>query len=272
MGTEEGKAHEAVFVVMITNVVLLVPIVAIAYYPDYGLTVGSGLSFVAAGLLGTLFGRAFLYKSIRRIGASRTSPIVAAQALVATVLGVVLLREQLTVLHGLGVFLIVSGVAGISWETTRENPDDLPTRELAIGLLLPIIAAVAYGIEPIFATFGLREGTPAPVGLVMKTLAATVGFTIYLRWRNELPGLDDRSTNTRWFVGAGICNTLFLFGYYVALSIAPVSVVVPILIIYPVFVVALSAIFMPQRLERVTWRLATLAVIVVAGVLAVTVY
>lgn len=67
---------------------VLVPLVGIAYYPDYGLTKTSLLSFTAAGLSGTMLGRVFLYASIDRIGASRTAPIIASWALIASVLGV----------------------------------------------------------------------------------------------------------------------------------------------------------------------------------------
>lgn len=271
IGTEEGKAYDAVFVVMVVNLIVLVPLVLLFYYPEYGLTRRSWLSFAAAGILGTLLGRLFLYTSIDRIGASRTSPIVASNALVATVLGVVVLDESLSLIHAAGIVLIVGGVAAIAWETSHENPDDLSRRELAVGLLIPIGASLAFGWEPIYANFGFAEGTPAPVGLVVKTVAATLGFTLYLRWRNALPDPAVFYTeNVRWFVLAGLANTLFLLGYYAALAIAPVNVVVPIIITQTLFVVVLSALVMPERLERVTWQLVAAAGTVVVGALIVT--
>ncbi|MCW8173520.1 hypothetical protein D8S78_22885 [Natrialba swarupiae] len=76
--------------------------------------------------------------------------------------------------------------------------------------------------------------------------------------------------NSRWFVLAGISNTLFLVGYYVALEIAPVNVVVPVLITNTLFTVFLSAAFLPKRLENVTWKIVAAATIVVVGVVTVT--
>ena len=271
IGTDEGNAYDAVLVVMLLNVVLLLPPVLVIYYPDYGLTRQSWISFIAAGVLGTLLGRMCTYSSIDRIGASRTAPIVASWALISSVLGVIVLGETLTPLHGFGIVLIVAGVAVIAWETSQENPDDLPRRELLIGLLIPVLGAFAFGVEPIFANVGFAEGTPAPVGLVVKTIFATGGFALYLRWRNALP---DRATllsrNSRWFFLAGIASTCFLLGYYVGLSLAPVNVVVPIIVTNTLFVVVLSALFMPQRLERVTARLLAAAAVVVVGVLVIT--
>lgn len=271
VGTEDGRTYDAVFIVMLTNAVVLLPLVAIIYYPDYGLTRGSWLSFIAAGVLGTMLGRLFMYTSITRIGASRTAPIVAAQALFATVFAVLVLGERLSIPRILAIVLIVAGVAGIAWETTQENPEDLPLRALLIGLLFPLGAALAYGWEPIFATIGFEEGTPAPVGLVIKTVSATIGFLAYLRWKDALPG---RSTfangGTRWFLLAGLGNTVFLLCYYLALEIAPVSIVVPINITYLLFVLLFSGLFMPRQLERVTRPLVVAAVVVVVGIVVLT--
>lgn len=273
LGTEEDTAGDAVFVVIAVNVVVLVPLVGVVYFPDYGLTQTSLVSFVLAGFLGTLLGRAFSFTSVAKIGASRTLPITASWALVSTVLGIAFLGETLTPIHAAGVLMTVTGVAFIAWETSQENPDDLPRRELLIGLAIPFAAALSFGSEPIAASIGLGEGTPAPVGLVVKTVAAGIGFTGYLRYRNALPTLAAlRSGKMRWLVIAGVANTVFLLGYYGGLAIAPVNVVTPLLATNLLFAMVLSALFMPERLERVTLRLAAATVVVVIGVAVITVY
>lgn len=273
VGTEEGEPLNAVLVGMVINVLLLTPLVAIVYYPEYGLTIRSFLWFVAAGVIGSLMGRAFMYTSIERIGASRTAPIIASRVLISTALGVVVLGESLTLIHGIGVTLVGGGVAMIAWETSQESPDDLTRRELLNGLSIPLAAAIAFGWEPIFANFGFAEGTAAIVGLVMKMVAATLGFVLYLWWQRALPTSTlFRSPDMRWFVYAGIANTFFLLGYYLALEIAPVSVVVPIVVSSTLFVVVLSALFVPDRLERITWPLAAASVAVVFGVMLISVF
>ncbi|MWV38491.1 EamA family transporter [Natrialba sp. INN-245] len=270
-GTDKGKAFDAVMIVMLINSAVLIPGVVLLYYPEYHLTRFSWISFIGAGLFGTLLGRMLTYTSIDTIGASRTAPIVASQALFATVFGILVLGESLTPIHGLGIILIVSGVSLITWETSHNSLNNIPRRELLIGLIIPFGAAIAYGAEPIFASTGFNEGTPAPVGLAIKTASATLGFTLYLRWKGTLPAMSGLYTkNSRWFVLAGISNTLFLVGYYVALEIAPVNVVVPVLITNTLFTVFLSAAFLPKRLENVTWKIVAAATIVVVGVVTVT--
>jgi len=195
LGTDEGRASDGVLVVIGVNVLVLLPVVAVVYYPNYGLTPVSLVSFAAAGVLGTMLGRAFKYTAIERIGASRAAPILGSWALLSTVLGVLVLDETLTPIHGVAVLLVVGGVSAIAWETSRENPDDLPRRELLVGLLVPVAGALAYGSEPVFARFGLEAGTPAPVGLVVKATAAGLGFFAYLRFSGLLP--------TRTTLGSG---------------------------------------------------------------------
>lgn len=272
-GTDGGKIEDAILVVAVVNVAVLLPVVAVRYYPDYGLTWLSLASFAVAGILGTLIGRALNFISIDKIGASRTAPILASWALISTVLGVLFLDETFSAIHGVGILLVVGGVAVIAWMTSNDNPDDLPPRELLIGILIPFGAAVAVGWEPIFANVGFDEGTPPMVGLVIKSIAAALGFVLYLWWDDDLPDRSVvRGTSGRWFVFAGLTNTLFLLGYYVALSIAPVNIVSPIIVTNTLFVVVLSALVMPERLERVTWKLLVAAGVVVSGVLLITAF
>ncbi len=272
-GTERGSTYDAILIVTVVNVVILLPVVGLLYYPNYGLTWTSLLSFVTAGVLSTFIGRGLMFASINRIGASRTAPVIASWALISTALSAIFLDETLSFIHGVGVVLVVSGIGAIAWKTSNDNPDDLSRRALLTGLLLPFAAAFAIGGEPVFANVGFSEGTPALVGLAIKSIAALVGLGAYLWWRDELPSSSAvREIDVRWFVLAGVTNTMFLLGYYLALTIAPVNVVSPIIVTNTLFVVVLSALFLPKRLERVPWQVVAAAVVVVTGVLVITVY
>lgn len=269
IGTEKGRSHDALVVVLLVNIVVLVPAAVFAFYPNYGLTLRSVLSFVGAGFVGTLLGRAFYYAGIEQIGASRAEPIKASQPLHSALVAVIVLGETLTTGNLFGILLIVAGVGLISREAAK-NPTTATGNVPMTGLFLPLVAAFFFGIEPIFAKLGFAEGTPVLVGLAIKTLAATIGFLGYLRYRAGLPARSELlSGNVRWYVVAGVSNTVFLLAYYAALEVSPVVLVVPIMQTSPLLVVGLSFVFL-QRLERVTWRLASAAAVVVAGAIAVT--
>lgn len=270
VGTDEGRATDALVVVLLTNVLVIVPAALVLHYPAYSVTREAILAFVAAGLVGTLVGRIFYYTSIQRIGASRSEPLKASQPLHATLIAVVVLGEQVTTGHVAGILLIVAGIAAISWETARG--DHVAEETSGLAILLPLAAAFLFGIEPTLAKLGFAEGTPILVGLAIKTVAATAGFLGYLRLRNDLPSLAVfGGRNVRWYALAGLSNTTFLFLYYAGLSIAPVSVVVPIIQTSPLLVMVLSLAFL-SRLERVTWKLLTAACVVVGGAVVLTAY
>lgn len=268
VGTNERSAVEALFIVQFVNIAAFVPVAFVVYWDDYQTSPTSIAAFVAAGLVGTLLGRAFSYESIKRIGATLTDPIKASQPIYATIIAVIVLQESVTLTHLVGILLITVSIAIISWESTQERKDTV--HEVRINdLSIPLLAALFYGIEPIFAKVGFAAGTSVVVGLSIKTLAAFVGFCSYLWYRNAFPSFADRTRSHLWLVGAGVLNTLFLLFYYLALEIAPVSIVVPLVMLSPIFVVAFSGLFL-SHLERVTLRIFVAATTVVLGAILVT--
>lgn len=272
VGTDEGGAFDALVIVLFCNLLLLSPAALIWHYPEYGVTTRSLLAFALAGLVGTMIGRAFYYGSIERIGASRSDAIKASQPLHATLIALFILGETFTLTHLFGILLIMFGVAAVSWETTSGQPSDVPRKTLLIGLLFPLAAAFFYGIEPTFARIGFAEGTPVLVGLMIKTIAATIGFLLYLRWRGSLPTLDTyRDANLKWYLAAGIANTAFLAFYYGALELARVNIVIPMVQTSPFFVLVLSYFLLPN-LERITLKLAAAASCVVIGAIIVVMF
>ncbi|RQG87910.1 DMT family transporter [Natrarchaeobius halalkaliphilus] len=269
IGTDDGRSVDALVVVLLTNIAILVPVTLALQNPLSGLTRTSLVSFAMAGLVGTFVGRAFFYASIERVGASRSEPIRASQPIYATLAAVIVLGEVLTPEHFAGILLIVLGVGAISWETASGSVQQTGR---SYDLAFPFVAAFFYGIEPIFAKIGFATGTSVLVGLSIKTVVATAGFLAYLRWRNALPTSTElASSSLRWYVGAGIANTVFLLGYYAALEIAPVVLVVPIIQISPLLVAVLSFVFL-KRLETVTVPLILSAVVVVVGGILVSIH
>ena len=270
LGTDQGRATEALVVVLLSNLVIVLPASVLLRYPEFGLSLRAVGAFLGAGITGTLFGRVCYFTSISRIGSSRTEPIKATQPLHATAVAVVLLGEVVGPRHFVGILLVVVGVVAITWETAEESTADVGSVD---GFLLALGAAFFFGLEAVWARLGFGEGVPVLVGLAVRIAAASVGFFLYLRLRGALPTLSSYEwTNLRWYLLAGVANTLFLAAYYAALKIVPVSVAVPIVQSSPLVVVCLSALFLPDRLERVSWTLVVGAGVIVAGAIVITLY
>ncbi|WP_254533230.1 DMT family transporter [Natrinema gelatinilyticum] len=271
LGTNNGRSSDALVVVLLVNIVTFVPLALWIAHPGYSISLWALFAFIAAGIVGTLLARILYYASIERIGASRSEPIKASQPLHATVIAVVLLEETVSIPHLLGILLIICGVAIISIEMMNASVDPITDPSWST-LAFPFAAAFFFGLEPIFASIGFETGASVFVGLALKTMSAAVGFFAYLGWKGALSVEPFRaSASRRWYLAAGGANTLFLFSYYTALEIAPVSVVVPILQTSPIFVVLMSAAFL-QRYERVTSRLIGMTLIVVSGSVLVTLF
>lgn len=268
LATRHGRSNHVLLLVMVMNVAVFVPAVAL-FVPDPSLTLRSFLVFAAAGILGTMLGRAFFYAAVKRVGASRAEPIKASMPLHATVLAALLLGERVTTLQFAGIVLIVLGIMFVSLEgrsVDRHAGEESSLFEMSF----PLLAAFFYGLEPIFASTGLASGTGVLVGLTIKTAAALVVFLCYLWWRGDLPRRADIPFGEiRWYALAGLANTGFLVAYYAGLSVSRVGIVVPITQMSPLLVVGASAVFL-RRIETVTPRLVAGVGIIVAGGITVT--
>lgn len=272
IGTDEGHAFDAMLVVLLVNLLVLLPTTVVGYYPSFGLTPYAVVTFVLAGIVGTLFGRTLYFVSVSKIGASRSDAIKASQPLHATFIALVVLGETLTVEHLVGIVTITLGVVVVSMDLKSDGSGSTSTRQLLTYLVFPLGAAFFYGLEPTFAKMGFNEGTPFLVGLTIKTLAATTGFLVYLYWKDAVPSRTAFTRgNVYWYVGAGLANTAFLGLYYGALELSPVNVVVPLMQTSPFFVVVISYLALP-RLERITWRLTGGTVCVITGAVIIVHY
>lgn len=273
LGTDDGTVTDAVLVVLCCNVALIAPPVLVLYSPPYAhlFTPVSFAAFAAAGIAGMFVARLLMFRSIQAVGANLTSPVVASNVLFATVFAVAFLDERLTVVHFAGVVSIVAGLAIVSWETAAETAADASLRETGATLLVPLGAAVCIGIEPIFVSIGLAEGTAILPGILVMAGAATVGFVGFLAWAGSLRRIPLRRRSTAWYVAGGVATTVAFVAYFAALSVAPVVVVMPLLQLTPLLVVVLSLLFLPRRLERVTWRVGVSAAVVVIGATVVSI-
>lgn len=272
LGTVDGRVYDLMLVTLVTNLVMYIPAVAV-FHGIPTLTWRAVAAFAAAGVAGSLLARLVVIQSVKAIGASRTSPIVAANVFIASLLAIIFFDEQLTVMHLIGIVLIVAGIAVITFETARGSSPDASVREVGAMLVLPILGALLIGFEPIFITLGLQEGVGVLPGVAIKATAATLGFVGYLAAIGELHTRRFTFDRTMgWFVGAGVTSGIGIIGLFAALEIAPVVIVIPILQTSPLIVVVLSMLFLPRRLELVTLRLIIAALVVVIGATLVSVF
>ncbi|HZP77925.1 MAG TPA: EamA family transporter [Pseudolabrys sp.] len=189
-----------------------------------------------AGVVHFAWARYCNYRATKAIGANLVGPLQQLSLILTLVLAVLVLGETLTLLRIIGIALVALG----PWLTleSKSHPsmaflgkDHEYRARMMEGYLYSMLSAVGFGISPILIRMGLREQTiPAGIaGGLVSYAAATV--PIVLLWLVPGQWRHVRATqreSAKWFVISGIAVCISQMFRYMALAIAPASVVTPI--------------------------------------------
>jgi drug/metabolite transporter (DMT)-like permease len=142
------------------------------------------------------------------------------------------------------------------------------------GYLFGIATAACWATSPIFIKKGL-VGLPSPLwGVTLGLVVATIAFAVWLWVSRPEPrqGISSWRTMDRvikvaiWFqVGAGLASAVGSVGRTIAIDVAPVVVVVPLVQTASLWTIVFAPLMLGRHVERVTPKLVFGAVLVVAG-------
>lgn len=198
-----------------------------------------------AGILHFVVGRSFNYKCVQLVGANIANILSRADIPVSVVIGVSLLHEPLSWKLIAGVLLILAGImlAGLNSQLLTNSYGQLvkiPARAFIFGLG----CGVSWGIAPIFVKLGLKNSGTPTAGAFISFLAATICLSISLlnqKRRHAITHMTGRAAGLFFFAGFLSCIANLL--RYVALNLAPASVVTPLVSITPIFGLFFAFIF-----------------------------
>jgi uncharacterized membrane protein len=209
-----------------------------------------------AGILHFVWGRYCNYRATSAIGSNLVAPVQQVNLIVTLWLAIWLLGEQLTPLRILGIGLILLGPS-VSMRAKAEEPsgrelsqesdfdtnvidkNDAGARDETLGFkpryaegyLFALLSATGYGVSPILVRVGLENkgiGTSLAGGLVAY-VAATGVMAVILTWPgNFRHALAVDRGAARWFTLSGFLVFFSQMFLYMAMSVAPVTVVSPI--------------------------------------------
>ncbi len=210
-----------------------------------------------AGVLHFTWGRWCNYRATKAMGANLTGPVQQFNMVVALVVAMIVLGETLTPIRIFGLVLVLVGPAimisgrgkkkGKTKTVAETAPQtagaDAPTPapdakakgpvfepNYVEGYTFALASAAGQGVSPVLIRLSLEgtEGTSMAAGFI-SYLAATVLFAFFLLPRgrmDELRTMDRRVLP--WFLNSGFFAFLAQMFRYLALAIAPVTVVTPI--------------------------------------------
>ncbi len=211
----------------------------------------STLLFSGAGLLHFGFGRYCNYRATQAMGAVLVGPVQQTSVLITLVLAILLLGERLTALHITGIVLILAAPmlavrahTPLSFRPFKRTPGAEPTNtkarpattsfkpKLREGYLFAILSALAYGSSPVLIREAMVDGSGMSGGLTGAAVAYTAATLAVVAIVICQGGLARSLTMSRptlgWYSVAGVTAAVSQILVYMALSIAPASVVIPI--------------------------------------------
>lgn len=249
-------------------------------------------SFAAAGCVHFLVGWTLLNLSQERIGAARTSPLLATNPLFGAVIAAFTLHELPGVRALAGIALILLGVYAVELDRLRRatrvragvapDPAAAPAvRPDAAGgtaLVFGLGTALCWAVSPILVREGLR-GLPSPllgvtIGLV--TATGVYGLALLLHRplttagvREDRPGR--RAAGSRasvaWKLAAGLLVAVSTWARWYSVALTPVAVVLGLGLLSIPTVLAVAPLLVGRQLERVTPAVLAGSALVVAGAL-----
>lgn len=203
-----------------------------------------------AGIFHFVVGRTLFYHCVQLVGANIAGILRRTSILISVVFGITLLHEPLSWKLAIGVLFIIIGISlpGLSSQVLRDSDGRL-VRIPARALMLGFGCGLAWGVSPIFIKLGL-SGSQAPVaGAFISFSAATATLSLSLLNRNRRTALTRLSPGAAaLFFIAGLFSCAANLTRFIALGLAPASVVAPLVSITPVFLLIFSFLF-NRRLE-----------------------
>jgi drug/metabolite transporter (DMT)-like permease len=231
-----------------------------------GFRPASLMALSAAGILHFVWGRYCNYRATRAMGTNLVAPVQQFNLLVTLVIAVWLLGEQLTPLKILGIVLILIGPTLTMGSRAKKGKERQVSDEkitpidaekpaafqpkYAEGYLFALLSALGYGLSPILVRVGLENqgvGVSLAGGLVAY-IAATLVFVLVLLWPGQWRHVQtiDREA-AKWFTFSGFLVFFSQMFLYMALSVAPVTVVSPINRLSILFRLYFSRLLNPQH-------------------------
>ncbi len=237
------------------------------------------LALSLSGVMHFVWGRYCNYRATRAIGTNLVAPIQQINLIFTLMLAIWILGETLTPLRMLGIALVLLGPsftlraeaaqgteAPIGAKalgadvTSRDLADGAPAETIAApaafqpsyaeGYFWALLSATGYGLSPILVRIGLEgKGLAVSVaGNLVASLAATVLMGLFLLPPRQLKhALAVGREPAKWFTLSGVLVAISQLFLYMAMSIAPVTVVSPINRLSILFRLYFSRLLNPQH-------------------------
>ncbi len=229
------------------------------------------LILVCAGAAAPGLGGVFFYMSFQRVGMARTASFAGASPLVALLIAVTLMGERPDPWTYVGTGLIVGGVMVLSSEhRLAALPEKGGGNQPFWRAYTPAAAAMLlFAVAAALRKMGVVRVPSLSVALCAASIGV-LGATLFLqRFLPEGSRIRFTRQSVGWFAASGAINSLAHFSFFSALQRAPLSSVVSLVYVSPLFALGYSWLLF-RKVERLNIRILAGALLICAGAVVVT--
>jgi len=234
-GVLTAPVHQAIAITVPLGLPLFFIILAIFDCFDLikNLSIRSIFFFSIAGVVHLVIGRYCNYRSTQLLGATQSGPITQLALLISLIFALTLLNEQLNLFLFVGICFVFGGPTFIFFARKyNQKTKSGVLMDYKKGYVWGLLCALAFGSSPFFIKLGLDGGGLKQniVGGFIAYFSATVlVFVLIIITRTkfrEIYSLNNQGV--KWFILTGFLGFLSHLFRYMALGVAPITIVEPI--------------------------------------------
>ena len=208
-------------------------------------SVDNWLWLALSGFVGFTFGDLFLFKSYTIIGARFSMLIMTLVPPITALCSWIILGEQLTFFHYLGMTLTFTGIVMAIF--SRKNSGEKFSLKLAPkGILFAFGGAVGQALGLVLSKFGMKDYDPFAATQI-RIIAGLLGYillvTFLLRWKTVFTAFRNKQAMQSITLGAffgpflGVSFSLLAIKYTETGIASTIMALVPVLIIAPALII-----------------------------------
>ncbi|MEX2431361.1 MAG: EamA family transporter [Dehalococcoidia bacterium] len=262
-GVAAAAASQGLYITIFTGTILFLLLAAgTGQLFQAGIVTGNEyILMIAGGVVHILIGRYCNYRAIGAMGANRAGPVAGLSTLMSVLIAVVFLSEVITPLMGVGILLVILGPALVAKRSRRPSVTPAATGmpvpsgaspvvdntrtafqpRLAEGYFFGAMTALLWGAGPVLMRAGVDENGLGVLGGLVAYATASVVLAATLLLPGQISGALSMNRGTRlWFLFGGGSSFLANAFRFSALSLAPVTLVIPLMRLSVVFALAFN--------------------------------